>query len=96
MAGRAREMIEDRALIHAVAAPSARQAEHFHRAAKARQQLALGVGQANRAMDGGPPAAMLFGAELCQKRLVAQPIVELRGKVEHARLSGSGGSRLKA
>jgi hypothetical protein len=77
------EMIEDRALIHAIAAPCAGQAQHPHLAAKTAEQLALRVGELDCVVQGRPAPAMLVGAEFSEKILVGESVLEMRGEVDH-------------
>ena len=77
------EMIEDRALIHAIAAPRPGQAKHFHLPLKARQQLPLRLGELDGRMDIGPAAAMFIGAVRREELVVAQTVREFFGEVEH-------------
>ena len=82
-AGRLSEMVEDRALIHAIATPRAGQAEHFHLALETGKQLSLVFAQPHCRMDTSPSPAMLLSAVLGEKLGVGEAFGVMDGVVEH-------------
>ena len=82
-ASRLSEMVEDRALIHAIAAPCAGQAEHFHLALETGEQLPLRFAEPHRCMNSSPSPAMFFRAVLGEELGVGEAVGEVGGVVEH-------------
>ena len=70
-AGRAGKMVEDRALIHAIAAPGPGQTQYFHLSPKAGEQLSLSGGELDLAVQRVPSPALFGRGITIEERLVA-------------------------
>src|ERR1700733_9297958 len=75
--------LENRALIHTVAAPCTGQTKDFHFAHKAGKNFALFESQLHSLVNGRPAAAMVFAAMSNQEIVVTQAVGELRSKIKH-------------
>ena len=85
------EVIEDRTLIDAVAAPRSGQHDDRHLAFEARQQLPLSVGQPHLSVQSFPALPLLRRAVLGQKIGIRQSAFKNFGVIEHERLSCDSG-----
>src|ERR1700729_3561224 len=81
------EMIENRSLVHAIAAPRAGEAQHFHFALESFQKLNLRFGELHRRMHAGPTAAMFLGAMHGEELIVGKALREFCREVEHRQFS---------
>src|ERR1700690_389908 len=77
--------LENRTLVHTVAAPGAGQAKDFHLAHKAVKHFALLKGQLHSLVNGRPAATMVFVAMSGQEIVVTQAVGKLRSEIKHGR-----------
>ena len=76
-------MPEDRTLLHAIAAPRSRHAQHVHLSCEAGQQLPLRVSQLDAVVKIQPALLLVSGTVTSEEIIVSKPAGKPRREIQH-------------